>query len=291
MTTRNAVLRAAAERLRALGCDSADLDARVLLKHAFGLSDTQLITARDEVVAEADLATLTAMIERRIAGEPVARIIGRKEFWGLSFLLDPETLVPRPDTETLVEAAVEACPLPPQEVLDLGTGTGCILIALLTEFPDAQGTGVDISDAALACAATNAGRNGLSGRAVFVRSDWGAELGGVFDLIVSNPPYIPQRDIEALDREVRVHDPMRALDGGADGLDAYRRVARDAARLLSDRGVLVVELGIGQEADVLRIMLEEGLAPDGSARRDLAGIPRAFVVRRENPLGNQAGSD
>jgi release factor glutamine methyltransferase len=291
MTTRNAMLRAAAARLRTEGCDSAELDARVLLKHALQLSDTQLVTMRDEPVDVKGREAFDAMIERRIAGEPVSRIIGQKEFWGLVFHLDPETLVPRPDTETIVEAAVEACPTAPGTILDLGTGTGCILIALLTEFPAAVGVGVDISDDALACAASNANLNGVAGRARFVRGDWGSDIDELFDLVVSNPPYIPHSDIAMLDREVRVHDPMRALDGGRDGLDAYRCVARDAARLLSPDGVLVVELGIGQEAAVAAIMKDAGLEPDVPARPDLSGIPRALVVRRENPLGNHTLND
>jgi release factor glutamine methyltransferase len=291
MTTRRQLLAEVVERLRMARCDSPELDARVLLKEALHLSDLELVTAADHPASPEAALNLAAMVARRVAGEPVARILGHREFWGMRFDLGPETLVPRPDTETLVETAVEVCGRPgPGRVLDLGTGTGCLLIAILSEFPAAQGVGVDLSERALKVAAANAGRLGVGGRCSFVRSDWGAEVDGAFDLIVSNPPYIVTADMAGLDAEVRLHDPALALDGGADGLDAYRRVARDAARLLAESGTLIVELGAGQEGEVAEIMATEGFVRDGAARRDLAGIPRALVVRRENSLGNRAAT-
>ncbi|MGQ4275356.1 peptide chain release factor N(5)-glutamine methyltransferase [Terrihabitans sp. B22-R8] len=292
MKTRRALLAEAAERLRMARCDSPELDARVLMKEALHLSDAELIAAANDPASPEGGIAFEAMIARRVAGEPVARIVGHREFWGLRFDLSAETLVPRPDTETLVEAAISACRgAAPRNVLDFGTGTGCLLIVLLHEFPDAEGLGVDISARALATAQRNAERLGVSGRVRFVQSDWGAGVEGAFDLIVSNPPYIAHEEIAGLDREVRVYDPPAALDGGADGLDAYRAVARDSARLLARDGVLIVELGQGQEADVAAAMRDAGLRADGPARPDLAGIPRALVVRRENILGNHAAND
>jgi release factor glutamine methyltransferase len=288
VTTRRELLAGAVTQLRAARCDTPELDARVLLKEALGLSDLDLVTAADRDVSPEAAAALAGMVARRMAGEPVARIIGHREFWGLRFELGPDTLVPRPDTETLVEAVVEVCGRAgPRRVLDLGTGTGCLLIAVLSEFPGASGVGVDLSEGALAVARGNAGRLGVGGRAEFVRSDWGAAVEGCFDLVLSNPPYIEHEDIAGLDAEVRLHDPALALDGGADGLDAYRAVARDGARLLTRDGVMIAELGAGQEADVAAIMARDGLVQDGAARPDLAGIPRALVVRRQNSLGNQ----
>jgi len=189
--------------------------------------------------------------------------------------------VPRPETETLVEAALAAFGRgEPGRILDLGTGTGCLLLAALSEFPSATGLGVDIAPKAVEAARSNAERLGLSGRAAFAVSDWDAEVEGEFDLILSNPPYIPRREIAALDPEVRLHDPARALDGGEDGLSAYRRLALAAARRLTPSGLLIAELGAGQEADVALIMAEAALRVDGPARADLMGIPRALVVGR-----------
>jgi release factor glutamine methyltransferase len=287
--TRRQLLAESAERLRMARCDSPDLDARVLLKEALHLSDLELVTAADHVASPEAALTLAAMVARRVAGEPVARILGHREFWGMRFDLGPDTLVPRPDSETVVETVHEVFGTAGlRRVLDLGTGTGCLLISVLHDYPEASGVGVDVSAGALAVAQGNAERLGVGARAAFVRSDWGAEIADVFDLIVSNPPYIVRADISGLDAEVRLHDPALALDGGADGLDAYRAVARDAARLLTPDGVLIAELGAGQAADVAGIMAAEGLVQHGAARPDLAGIPRALVVRRENALGNGA---
>jgi release factor glutamine methyltransferase len=231
---------------------------------------------------------LDGFARRRLAGEPVARILGSKEFWGLPFKLSAETLVPRPDTETIVEATLEILRAEDRaqarlRIADLGTGSGAILLALLTELPDATGIGTDLSTAALGTAKTNAQYLGLASRADFIVSDYADALSGTFDLIVSNPPYIRSADIAGLAPEVRDHDPHLALDGGRDGLEAYRRIAPQAARLLSPGGLLVLEIGQGQDDDVARLVAAAGLTVMGPAKRDLAGIGRAVLGRKLPP--------
>ncbi len=281
MKTRAELLKTAAERLRMAKVDSPDLDARVLVKYALRLSDAELIAAQDECASPEGAVALESMVARRAAGEPVARILGHKEFWGLRFELSVDTLVPRPETETLVDAAIAAFGrAEPLRVLDLGTGTGCLLLAVLHEFPEASGLGLDLAEGAVATARRNAKASGLGDRAGFAISDWDAAAEGQFDLIVSNPPYIPRAEIEELQPEVRIHDPSLALDGGPDGLDAYRALADVAVRRLTPSGTMILELGQGQEADVAAIMAQAGLAVAGPARCDLAGIPRALVVGR-----------
>ncbi|BCJ89734.1 release factor glutamine methyltransferase [Terrihabitans soli] len=281
MKTRNELLSQSVERLRMAKLDTPELDARVLVKYALKLSDAELIGGSDLNVSPDCASGLENMICRRVRGEPVARIIGRKEFWGLSFELGLDTLVPRPETETLIEAALAAFGRgTPRKVLDLGTGTGCLLLGLLSEYPEASGLGVDIAPKAVEVAAANGRRLGFDGRAEFRVSDWDEGVEGQFDLILSNPPYILREDIEKLAPEVRLHDPIKALDGGPDGLSAYRALAAAAARRLAPQGLLIAELGAGQEADVAGVMAKAGLKVDGPARPDLAGIPRALVVRR-----------
>jgi len=281
MTTRNELLSQSVERLRMAKLDTPELDARVLLKYALKLNDAELIGGADRIVSPDCASVLESMVSRRVRGEPVARIVGHKEFWGLSFELGLHTLVPRPETETLIEAALAAFGRgAPRRVLDLGTGTGCLLLGALSEYPEATGVGVDIAPKAVEVAAANAGRLGFAGRAEFLVSDWDKEVEGSFDLLLSNPPYILREDIEKLAPEVRLHDPLLALDGGADGLSSYRKLAAAAARRLAPGGLLIAELGIGQEGEVAAIMTEAGLTVDGQARPDLAGIPRALVVRR-----------
>ena len=224
----------------------------------------------------------TALAARRLDREPVARILGVKEFWGLPLRLNAATLVPRPETETVVEAALAAIDgAGPRDralrIADLGTGSGALLIALLTELPNATGIGTDVSREALAAARDNADRLGLAARAEFTVCDFGAALTGAFDLVVSNPPYIASADIATLAPEVR-RDPRRALDGGADGLDCYRTIAGQVPRLLKPNGDLVVELGIGQEPAVATLFRAAGLTPS-PARLDLSGIPRALHAR------------
>ncbi len=270
--------RALAAQFKRASVDSADLDARILVGSVLGLDLTGLIAAAARILTEDEAERLEDCARRRIAGAPVARILGLKEFWGLPLRLSPATLVPRPDTETVVEAALEIlraasscdCPL---RIADLGTGSGAILLALSSELPNGFGVGTDISLAALQTARDNARQLGFAARTAFVACDYAAALSGPFDLIVSNPPYIRSADIASLGIEVRDHDPHHALDGGADGLDAYRLIAPEAARLLAPGGTLVVEVGHGQSGDVRELMTAAGFAPAGPSKADSGGHP------------------
>jgi release factor glutamine methyltransferase len=277
--TRRAAL--IAEMVRRLaGIETPEREARHLLKAVLGLSDIAIIARPDAPVSPQQTAQALDLASRRGNGEPLARLIGRREFWSLDFALAPETLVPRPETETLVEAALAAFPdrAAALRVLDLGTGTGALLAAVLSERPNALGIGIDLAEGAARQARANLAALGLSNRSAVIVGDWAEAIKGGFDLVLSNPPYISRGDIAALDAEVRVHDPLLALDGGDDGLDAYRAIVRVLPRLLRQGGRAVLELGIGQEADVAPLLEEAGLPPDGPARRDLGGIARAIVT-------------
>jgi len=280
--TVEAARRALAARLKTATIESAELDARILAGHALGLDLTGLISAAQRQLTSDESARLEEFARRRLAGEPVARIIGEKEFWGLPLQLSSATLVPRPDTETVVELALDLLRAGgdldrPLRIADLGTGSGAILLALLSELPAAQGFGTDISEGALKTAGANAARAGLSDRATFIACDYARGLSGWFDLIVSNPPYIRSADIDGLAAEVRNHDPLAALDGGADGLDAYRALIPQAARLLAPGAALVVEAGQGQSGPIQALMVAAGLMPVIAPKADLAGIPRAVA--------------
>ena len=267
-------------RLEAL--DSPELDARLLTAHVLGLDHAALVAHNERELNSEETAKLHKLASRRLEREPVARILGVKEFWGLPLRITEATLVPRPETETVVEAALAAMDQDRSRarrlrILDLGAGSGALLLALLTEFPNATGVGTDISPRAVATARANALRLGLAERAEIIHCDFSTSLPGRFDLAVSNPPYVKSGDIEALPPEVR-RDPRRALDGGADGLDCYRAIAGQAPRLLKGSGHLVLELGLDQEVPVANLLCSAGLAPS-PARTDLAGIPRALPAR------------
>jgi release factor glutamine methyltransferase len=271
-------------QFRSAGLDSAELDARILLGSALGLDLTGLIAAAARMLTADEAERLEGFARRRMFGEPVARIVGLKEFWGLPLKLSPATLVPRPDTETVVEAALEILRGETRRdsalrIADLGTGSGAIVLALLSELPDAFAVATDISVPALRTARDNARQLGFLARAAFVACDYAAALSGPFDLIVSNPPYIRSAQIASLDAEVRDHDPHAALDGGTDGLDAYRLIAPQAARLLAPGGALVLEVGYGQSDEVHGLLAAAGLTPAGPPKADLAGIRRAVAGR------------
>jgi release factor glutamine methyltransferase len=276
--------RALAQSFRRHGLATPELDARVLVGHALGLDHAALAAQAARALSEAEAEAITATAARRLQREPVARILGSKEFWGLKFKLNAATLVPRPETETVVEAALDGIDRKQGrerglKLADLGTGSGAILLALLSELPRSSGLGIDVSHAALGCARDNAAALGLAERAWFVAGDFGAALKGPFDLIVSNPPYVAHDDIVTLEPEVSEFDPHCALDGGPDGLAAYRVIARAARGLLAPDGILVLELGSGQLAAVENILAAEGLAASGRVRHDLTGIARALAVK------------
>jgi release factor glutamine methyltransferase len=278
--TRAEALRRAEARLAAGGIAGAGREARLLALEALACTPLDL-ALRGDAPCGAGAARLAAWLARRLAGEPVARILGAWEFWGLPFRLSPDTLVPRPDSETAVEAALAALPerLGTHRLLDLGTGSGCLLVALLHERPGAFGVGLDLSEGALVTARENARANGVGTRTAFVRGNWGAALAGPFDLVIANPPYIASGTIAALAPEVRGHDPHAALDGGPDGLDAYRTILAEAPRLLAPGKHLVLEIGHDQGETVPRLVAEAGLLPS-PVRRDLAGNPRVALARR-----------
>ncbi|MBH0237359.1 peptide chain release factor N(5)-glutamine methyltransferase [Methylobrevis sp. L22] len=283
-----ALLAAQRRRLAEAGIDTASLDIRLLAGRVLGVDAAGLL-AHDGPLGAAAAADITAMVDRRLAGEPVARILGDWEFWGLPFVLSPATLVPRPDTETLVEAVLDlvrggAVPGAGPDgagltVVDLGTGSGAILVALLSELGAAEGLGVDLSEEALSTARLNAARNGVAGRSLFCRGSWLDAVTGPFSLVVSNPPYIESADIDGLAPEVARHDPRLALDGGADGLDAYRVIAAGAAARLVPGGVLALEIGWRQAVTVTEILADAGFAAI-TVRRDLAGHDRVVIGRR-----------
>jgi len=256
-------------------------------------AEALLRDARAEVPPPAQ-GRFRAGLAARLAAVPMAWILGRQGFWTLDLAVSPATLIPRPDSEAVVEAALEAFPDPstPLRVLDLGTGTGCLLLAVLAERPAGFGIGVDVAPEAAALAAANAGRNGLAGRAAFLAGDWAAALGGRFDLILSNPPYIESAVIPTLMPEVARHEPARALDGGTDGLDAYRRIVAALPALLAPGGAAVLELGAGQRKAVEALARAVGLAPSG-CRMDLGGIERALALRAsaKKPIGGKARAD
>jgi release factor glutamine methyltransferase len=276
-----AARRTVAESLRCGGIDNPDLDARLLIGHALGLDAAALVTQSQRVLAYDEAVPIIRLAVRRFMHEPVSRIVGRKEFWNLSLRFNSQTFVPRPETETVVEAALAAAyrhlsGARQLRVADLGTGSGALLLAILSELPDSVGVGTDINVAALRCARDNAA--GFGARASFVACHYGSALAGPLDILVSNPPYIPHREIADLPLEVRAFDPPLALDGGADGLDGYRAIAADAQRLLAPAGVLVVELGFGQAASVRSLFEAAGLACV-PPHHDLSNIPRALVAR------------
>jgi release factor glutamine methyltransferase len=264
------------------GIEDAKVDARALLCHALRVDRARLLTDSERILEAREIAAISGLAARRLKREPVSRIRGRKEFWSLMLEITAAVLTPRPETETVVEAALGAiqrdgATMEGLRILDIGTGSGALLLALLSELPHAIGFGTEISQPALEVARTNAERNGLKDRCTFVACDIAQGVQGPFDLIVSNPPYVPHGDIATLAPEVRDYAPAVALDGGNDGLDCYRAIVKQARRLLAPGGRLIVELGAGQEAAVRALFTMAGFAV-GAARPDLAGIPRALTA-------------
>jgi release factor glutamine methyltransferase len=273
-------LQLVAQTFRAAGIEDADVDARVLAGHALHLDRARLISQSDRVLEAREVNAISGLAARRLKREPVSRILGRKEFWSLALAVTPDVLVPRPETETVVEGALDfvvrgGLRMEKLRILDIGTGSGALLVALLNELPNATGIGTDISRAALETARINITQFSFEGRCSLIACDMAAGVQGQFDLVVSNPPYIARGDIASLAPEVRDYDPIMALDGGDDGLAAYRSISADAKRLLAQGGRLFVELGAGQEPAVRKLFTNAGLAV-GVARNDLAGTPRVL---------------
>ena len=296
-TTASLWRRVAASLRSGAGPDATpDLDARLLVGHVLGLDATGLVVHAARPVGAAEVERVLALTARRAAGEPVARITGSKGFWTLDLALSRETLVPRPDTETLVAVVLERVRAEGRAgealtILDLGTGSGAILLALLSELPRATGVGIDRSEGAVRTARGNAERHGLAGRARFAVGDWMAAIRGRFDCVVSNPPYVPRAEIRGLAVDVRDFDPDMALDGGVDGLQAYRRILAGLEDVLADGGTACFEVGKGQASAVSRLALDDGWTTGIHA--DLAEIDRVVELRRgnascqKNRLGNR----
>jgi release factor glutamine methyltransferase len=272
--TTTEALRAITLRLQAVGIENARREARLILAAAMHLDAAGLL-----LLEEVPEAVFEPYVARREKREPLAFILGRREFWGLSFQVSPTTLIPRPESETLIEVALQdfAARSEVRTILDLGTGTGCLLLAALHEFPRAFGVGVDRVAEAAALAARNAKALGLQERSAFFAGDWADAICGQFDLVLSNPPYIPEQDISELMPEVARFEPRSALAGGADGLAAYRSIFGALRALLSPSGLAILEIGIGQAPALTALAAQAGF--EAALRHDLANIPRALLVR------------
>ncbi len=273
-----------ANAFKLAGIEDAPADARLLIGHALNLDRARLIAQSDRVLEAREISVISALAARRLKHEPVSRILGQKEFWSLPLRVTPDVLVPRPETETIVEGALDfvvrgGLRMEKLRILDIGTGSGALLLALLRELPNAIGTGTDLSAAALDVARANAAQCDLESRSSFFVCDIASGVPGPFDIVVSNPPYIARGEIAALAPEVRDYDPRIALDGGEDGLVAYRAIAAEAQRLLAAGGRLFVELGAGQEVAVRALFTNAGLTV-GTARKDLAGNSRVLGAGR-----------
>jgi release factor glutamine methyltransferase len=269
------LLCAAGARLHAEGIPRRE--ARLLLAEAMSTTPEALLRDAHAAAPPEAAARFEMMLARRLAHEPMALILGHTGFWTLELEVSGDTLIPRADSEAVVELALRLGGARPQHLLDLGTGTGCLLLALLAEWPQARGIGLDLNPGAAALAARNAARNGLAGRACFLAGHWAEALGARFDLILSNPPYIESAAIPGLMPEVAWHEPLTALDGGADGLDAYRAILAELPRLLAPGGHAILELGMGQGPAVTRLAAPQGLEVRGM-QADLNGRDRAMAI-------------
>ncbi len=266
------------QKLRESSSESPELEARRLIKRHLGIDWAEIVSDPGKILEDSSLNAIKSDLERRVKGEPLSRIEGIREFHGLEFIVTPDTLDPRPETEILVDRALKLFHgKHPAKVLDMGTGTGCIIITLLKAWPETQGLATDISPGALETAKKNARQHGVAGRLSFKQADWGEGITGPFDLILSNPPYIRHSDIESLQKEVRNHDPILALSGGFDGLEAYKKIFSTLPKLLSPDGKALFEIGAGQEADIVRLSRESRIRVE-AVRPDYAGIPRVVEI-------------
>lgn len=272
------IMREAAQRLSAAGIEGASRDVRLLLAHAMRVEPIDVILRETDAVDPVLLTAFEQLVARRETGEPVSRIRGWREFYGRRFIISPDVLDPRPETELLVTEGIKRLP-PGGRVLDLGTGSGCILLSVLAERADASGVGVDLSGDAVAIAQTNAGALGVAARASIIHRSYADELDGSFDLALSNPPYISRAEVETLAPDVRNHDPAMALSPGDDALEAYRTILSAMPGWLKPGGWIGFEVGMGQASDVAALMAAAGLE-QVAAFEDLAGIRRAVFGRR-----------
>lgn len=285
MATLDDIYRKISGQLAEAGIDTPERDAEAFIEAVTGLGSSDFITRPDAVILATHRDSLEKYVARRLAGEPVYRILGVREFWGLEFEVTPDTLDPRPDTETLIEAALkwvrqQNLQDAPLRIVDLGTGTGCILLSLLSELPNASGVAVDYSYDAALVARRNAQKLGLDGRFSIIQGDWMSALAPEsFDLIVSNPPYIPNLDIATLSPEVKNHDPILSLSGGNDGLDCYKKIVSALKIHLKQHSHAFLEIGIGQLPDLSRLVDESNLCLCDSVA-DIAGIPRVVDISR-----------
>ncbi len=265
-------------QLSAAGIDTAELEARILLEDVAGIPKSEFLFQKNKDLSPDITQKIQIIIDRRVGGESLGRVLGYRDFWNSRFYLSADTLEPRPDTETLIEAALE-CESPPKRILDLGTGTGCILLSLLQEYPDAIGVGVDIAGGACVTARENAQRLGLQNRVTFLNGSWFEPLANEsqFDLIVSNPPYIPSVEIRNLQNEVKNHDPILALDGGEDGLLPYKFLLPKFKNYLEQGGTVLLEFGAGQVDDIVRIVEDAGATLIRTIH-DLGGHPRVVKI-------------
>lgn len=281
MTAVATLLDEAAARLKRAGIESPRLEARLLLEHATGITRERMLMCGHDDVGVVEAQAFRELVARRAAREPLAYIRGHAEFWGLDLAVSEGVLIPRADTETLIEVARLAFPdeTTALRILDLGVGSGCLLLTLLHLYPSAAGLGTDTSEAALRCARENAARLGVLGRVGLRRTAWGEGVEGPFDLILSNPPYIPTTEIDGLQPEVARFEPRAALDGGPDGLAIYRALTGDLMRLLAPEGVALLEIGRGQDGPLAPWFKSHGFTVRGW--RDLAGITRCLELRRQ----------
>lgn len=275
------LLRDCVVALQSAGIESASLDARLLMQDVLGCDHAGLIRRELDVLTEAETALLDAHVTRRLNREPLSHILKKREFWKDTFFVNADVLDPRPDSETLIEALIRFHPDPYQSysLLDLGTGSGCLILSALREFPNATATAVDLSEAALSVAAQNAESLGLANRITFMHDNWGKTLQTQYDMIMSNPPYIAENDILGLAPEVRQFEPWGALSGGADGLQAYLELLPQIKRLLKISGLAVIELGAGQDEAVCEIACKASLNVV-DVIPDLAGVQRVLVVKQ-----------
>ncbi len=283
MSTVDAALAEAAADLAAAGIERPRFEARLLLEAASGRSRGEIVAHGSALLSQPEVDRLGLMVARRRQREPMAYILGRVEFWSLDFAVQPGVLVPRADSETLIEAVISdvADTGRPVRILETGVGSGCLIVTLLHLFPHAEGIGTDVDEKALACTRLNAERLGVAARLRLERTSWAAGVDGPFDLIVSNPPYIPSAEIAALQPEVARFEPRTALDGGPDGLVAYRAILADLPRLLASDGRVFLEIGHDQYQPLAVLAVAAGYAV--TAHRDLAGMVRCLELVRNGP--------